>query len=434
MQIVCYNKRKKISKKALFAHFRRFMKKESFYEVAGLPHNKNYKKFIERETPMIEAENELRSPFERDYTRILHSTAFRRLKHKTQVFYNIESDHICTRMEHVWHVESVSYTIAKCLGLNTELTRAIAVGHDLGHAPFGHYGESVINKLHLAHLGTKFWHEKNSLYFCDNIELLPNRENLNKNLNLTYAVRDGIISHCGEKDINQIVPRKNYIDLKDFNLPGEYNPATFEGCVVKISDKIAYVGRDIEDAINLGFLTENTLKELSKIVKLSENSVINTSSIMRNMIYDICECSSPDKGICLSEEMSDTLNKIKQFNYKYVYDNERFNSFKKYAELILHDIFEILYSAYTPENIFTSLKSREKKYPNLMREFRDYLMKYMDSDKIPAKYATKNENYRNKKIYNDISNEKVYVKAIFDYIAGMTDRYAVKLFEELINY
>ncbi len=410
------------------------MIKEKFKNVAVLPENPNYQKLIEREIPITESLNDLRSPFERDYNRILHSTAFRRLKHKTQVFYNIESDHICTRMEHVWHVESVSYTIAKALGLNTELTRAIAVGHDLGHAPFGHYGESVINKLHLKYLGTKFWHEKNSLYFCDNIELLPNHANVNKNLNLTYAVRDGIISHCGEKDINQIVPRKNFIDLKDFNLPGEYNPATFEGCVVKISDKIAYVGRDIEDAINLNFLNENTLKELSKIVKLNEDGVINTSSIMRNMIYDICEQSAPEKGICLSEEMSYTLNEIKKFNYKYIYDNERFNSFKKYAELILNDIFELLYSAYSPDNVFTSLKAKEKKYPILMSGFASFLAKYIPKDKVPAKYLSKLEQYGNKMIYEDIQDEKVYVQAIFDYIAGMTDKYAVKLFEELINY
>lgn len=411
------------------------MNRNSFKDVAVIEGNKNYEKFIAREEEMFHSEVELRSPFERDYTRILHSTAFRRLKHKTQVFYNIESDHICTRMEHVWHVESVSSTIANWLGLNVELTRAISIGHDLGHAPFGHYGESVINRLHLEHLGTKFWHERNSLYFVDNVELLPNRNNHDKNLNLTYAVRDGIISHCGEKDINQIKPRYSFIDLeRDFTLPGEYNPASYEGCVVKISDKIAYVGRDIEDAINLGFLTENNLKELSKIVKLNENSVVNTSTIMSNMIVDICKCSSPDEGICLSDEMSDTLNKIKKFNYKYIYDNERFNSFKKYAEMILNDIFEILYNAYSEDNLFTVLKSKAKKYPTLMNEFMGFLAKYTYKDCLPQKLQPVSEKCLNAKIYGDLKDKKVYVQAIFDYIAGMTDRYCVKVFNELINY
>jgi dGTPase len=411
------------------------MTKNSFFEVSAREGNPNYEKLIQRENPMFQSDSELRTPFERDYTRILHSTAFRRLKHKTQVFYNIESDHICTRMEHVWHVESVSCTIAKWLGLNDELTRTISIGHDLGHAPFGHYGESVINKLHLEHLKRKFWHERNSLYFVDNVELLPDRNNNYKNLNLTYAVRDGIISHCGEKDINQIKPRRAFIDLeRDFNLPGEYNPITYEGCVVKISDKIAYVGRDIEDAINLGFLTESNLKELSKIVKLNENSVVNTSTIMSNMIVDICSNSSPDKGICLSDEMSDTLNKIKRFNYKYIYDNDRFNSFKKYAEMILNDIFEILYNAYSEENLFTALKAKAKKYPTLMNEFMGFLAKYSFKESLPAKLQPISDNCLNNKIYGDLSDKTAYVQAIFDYIAGMTDRYCVKVFNELINY
>lgn len=206
-------------------------------------------------------------------------------------------------MEHVLHVESVSYTIAKTLELNDELTHAIAMGHDLGHAPFGHYGESVINKLSKQYLGKNFWHERNGLYFVDNIELLPDHSDNFQNLNLTYAVRDGIISHCGERDINSLRPRNEFIDLQDFTTPGQYNPVTYEGCVVKIADKIAYIGRDIEDAISLGFLSENSLKELSKIVKLDDNSsVINTSTIMGNMIRDICKNSSVEKEfVCLKK-------------------------------------------------------------------------------------------------------------------------------------
>ena len=123
------------------------MNKESFLSVAANSNNENWDKFIKREKDLYNRKDEIRSEFARDHTRILHSLVYRRLKHKTQVFFNIENDHICTRMEHVSHVESVSSTIASYLGLNVELTKAIATGHDLGHAPFGHQGEDIIKEL-----------------------------------------------------------------------------------------------------------------------------------------------------------------------------------------------------------------------------------------------------------------------------------------------
>ena len=409
------------------------MKFNSFKDVAATENNPNYFKLIERESPLFQSQNEIRKPFARDYTRLLHCTAYRRLKHKTQVFYNIESDHICTRMEHVLHVESVSYTIAKSLELNDELTHAIAMGHDLGHAPFGHYGESIINKLCNEFLGTSFWHEKNGLYFADNIELLPDHNNELKNLNLTYAVRDGIISHCGEKDINSILPRKELIDLKEFSCPGQYNPATYEGCVAKISDKIAYLGRDIEDAINLGFLNEKDQKELSSIVKLGD-SIVNTSTIMGNMIRDICQNSSIEKGICLSDKMSDILNKIKEFNYEHIYANKRFETFKKYAEMIIKEIFNVLLDCYKDNEIFEELNKKKLIYPNLIEEFTNYLIKYCDYSIIPRNYMEKAIRCKNRKIYQQLQNKNLYIQSILDYISGMTDRYAVKVFNELISY
>jgi len=202
------------------------MAKEKFKSVAATPKNNNWNKLIERSAHLYSRKDEVRSPFARDYTRILHSLAYRRLKHKTQVFFNIDNDHICTRMEHVAHVESVSHTIAKNLGLNDELTRAIAIGHDLGHAPFGHQGETVISKLSEKYLNEKFWHEKNGLRFVEEIELLEDNYKKSRNLDLTYAVRDGIISHCGEVDENGLVPRGELIDLTDFEKAGQYQPAT----------------------------------------------------------------------------------------------------------------------------------------------------------------------------------------------------------------
>lgn len=132
------------------------MNKGKFESVATMPANSNWDILTSRTCELYSRRDEIRSPFARDYTRILHSTAYRRLKHKTQVFFNIANDHICTRMEHVAHVDSVSQTIAKSLGLNDELTKAIAMGHDLGHAPFGHQGEVVISDLSQKYLGERF--------------------------------------------------------------------------------------------------------------------------------------------------------------------------------------------------------------------------------------------------------------------------------------
>lgn len=231
------------------------MGKAKFSEQAVNEKNPNWAQLISRQNELYSRSDDVRSPFARDYTRILHSGAYRRLKHKTQVFFNINNDHICTRMEHVSHVESVSSTIAKTLGLNVELTKAISIGHDLGHAPFGHQGEVVIKSLSEKYLNQNFWHEQNGLRFVDKIEMLQDNYNIFKNLDLTYAVRDGILSHCGEVDENGIVPREMSVAIEEFDAPGKYQSSTWEGCVVKIADKIAYIGRDIEDAISLNFMS-----------------------------------------------------------------------------------------------------------------------------------------------------------------------------------
>jgi dGTPase len=168
--------------------------------------------------PSEDKPDDTRSQFYRDYSRILHCTSYRRLKHKTQVFFATQNDHICTRMEHVNHVVSISYTISKFMGLNTELTQAIALGHDLGHSPFGHEGETLLSEI-MQQWDGSFWHEKNGLYTADKIATLPNASNMHKNLRLTYAVRDGIISHCGETDENGLFPRPGAIDLEQIERP-----------------------------------------------------------------------------------------------------------------------------------------------------------------------------------------------------------------------
>ena len=181
---------------------------KKFSKEALVPENDKWELAIKRCDDLYSRKDDIRGPFARDYTRVLHSLAYRRLKHKTQVFFNAAgNDHICTRIEHVQHVESVSNTIAKELGLNEELTRAIAIAHDLGHAPFGHQGEDVIKRLTQKYLEKDFWHEQNGVYFVDDVELLEDNEKKFRNLDLTYAVRDGIISHCVELDENSIRPR-----------------------------------------------------------------------------------------------------------------------------------------------------------------------------------------------------------------------------------
>jgi dGTPase len=143
-----------------------------FYKVGIYEKNLKWAECIKRENVLYHRDSDIRSEFSRDYNRIIHSNAYRRLKHKTQVFFATRNDHICTRIEHVTHVASISYSIAKFLGLDTELTNAIAVGHDLGHAPFGHKGEEVLKKITEEKIEKTFWHEQNSLNFVDNIEVL----------------------------------------------------------------------------------------------------------------------------------------------------------------------------------------------------------------------------------------------------------------------
>ena len=409
------------------------MEKRKFVDVASVQANPNWVIHTKREIPLYSRSNDIRTPYERDFTRILHCLAYRRLKHKTQVFFNIDNDHICTRMEHVQHVESVSCTIAKFLGLNTDLTRAIAMGHDLGHAPFGHEGEVELTKIREENGMDKFWHERNSLRVIDKLELLEDDNRSYNNLRLTYAVRDGIISHCGEVDENGIKPRLSAIDLGDFNTPGEYQPFTWEGCVVKISDKIAYLGRDIEDAIRLKFITFSDLCELGKISRKYGRKAINTTVIMHNFIVSICENSSPDTGIILSNEYNNMLNEIKRFNIEKIYLNHKFDVYRDYVKSIIRSIYETLVNEYNGNNTIYNLLKMRSIYPTLIRDFIDFLDKYMFTSMLDKK-KVKYKRYKNDKIYGCLETKEIYIQAIIDFISGMTDRYAVEVYNELLKY
>ena len=406
----------------------------SFQEYAITEGNYKWENSISRLNPIINKPNEICSPFDRDYTRILHSSAYRRLKHKTQVFFATNNDHVCTRIEHVNHVASISRTIAKALGLNVSLAEAIAMGHDLGHSPFGHHGERIIEKIMNKHgFDDKFCHEKNSLRFVDIIETLPNYSGFKDNLNLTYAVRDGIVCHCGEVNENFLKPREEFIDLNDIE-KGKNMPYTFEGCVVKISDKIAYLGRDIEDAYNYKFFDKEdmmTLKQLAQEVmkKKIKFKDVNTSSLIHEFITNLCLNSNPEQGLTFSKEYYDMMNKIKKFNYQKIYSNERFKPFMKYAQLVINDIFDFLLGYYDGANTLKKLSKYSKFYPTLTIDFSDWLIKYSNIDE-----KTHNiRKYKNQIIYN-INDEFDYKQAIIDYISGMSDNYAIKVYHELIEF
>lgn len=366
----------------------------------------------------------IRDEFDRDFTRILNSNAYKRLKHKTQVFYAPENDHICTRIEHVNLVDSISYNIAEYLGLNTELTRAIAIGHDLGHSPFGHQGEKVLSQISEELLGEKFWHEKNGLYYVENIGLLEDYNGIERNLNLTYAVRDGIISHCGEVDENSLKPRKEYIDLKKYTYPNEYSPYTWEACVVKIADKISYIGRDIEDALRMKILSE---KDLEKINKIVETIKVSNSNIINYLVADVCINSNPEEGIKFSKEALETINGLKKFNLEKIYLGEFIQPSIRYSKLVINEVFYTLYKCFGNESTLKNLKKLKKYYPKLITEFIEWLANYSNID------CRKEEKYNNKILYN-LGKKEDYVRAILVYISGMTDNYIIKVYNEIVGF
>lgn len=398
-----------------------------FKNYAANENNPKWENIIARKLPLYHREHDIRSEFERDYTRIIHSNSYRRLKHKTQVFFSPENDHICTRIEHVTHVESISYSIANYLGLNTELTKAIAVSHDLGHSPFGHIGEKILSNFSKNDLGVPFWHEKNGLDLVDSIELLEDSQKYKQNLNLTYAVRDGIISHCGEIDENGLKPRNEFIDLSDYTKPNQFSPYTWEACVIKIADKISYIGRDIEDAITLGIL-DGHLDELYELLNYNrKDKKLNNSNIIHYLVSDLCENSSPENGLCFSDEAYNLMNKIKEFNYKNIYFSDRIMPSNRYFEVVLTEIYNTLKSSFDGNSAFASAKSLQKFYPKLYHGFLDFLHCYYDY------YDRESSGFKNVVLFED-SNVSNFYQAILLFVSGMTDNYAMEIYDEIIGF
>ena len=370
-----------------------------------------------------EAPCEVRSDFERDGNRILYSEDFRRLRHKTQVFFNAKNDHICTRMEHVLYVNSISNTIGRTLNLNQDLLTAIALGHDIGHAPFGHSGERALNTmLSAVNPALHFHHENHSLRVADRLSKRISQEMIADRcgLNLTYEVRDGIVSHCGEnydeyilKADKQKKPEAIYSDDHRHKMP-----YTTEACLVRLVDKIAYVGRDIEDAIRAKLIDYNDIDpEVRKVLGATNGEMINT------LVMDLIESSYGTEYIRLSPEKGQALKEMILQNNQNIYKSDMIQQYEKNATNTMEGLFTMLYRyvkdiwgealAGTPADacaIPTSVW--EKLLASEESSVKRRLIKYISEKGYGPREAPPEQ-------------------IVTDYIAGMTDAYALKTYEEI---
>lgn len=336
---------------------------------------------------------DLRGDYFRDQTAIVHSTPFRRLKHKTQVFFAPQNDHICTRIEHVLHVSTIATTICKGLGLDVELAQAIALGHDLGHAPFGHIGEKVLNEVAQSIGG--FIHEVHGLRVVDKIA------KNGKGLNLTYAVRDGIISHCGEIFVQSLVPEKQLKDLDAISTRNSV-PLTYEGCVVRVADKIAYLGRDIEDAITAKLIT---MRDVPK--RLKRNLGTTNGEIIDKLVMDVVRSSKGKEVITFSDEKFELLCELRDFNYFYIYNHPRLLESDRLIQELLTHLYERL------------LQSFEK--------YGDDAKGYSNSEFRCVRHFGKFFSVRRELYHKEAHPER----CIVDFVAGMTDLYALESAREI---
>ena len=287
-----------------------------------------------------------RTEFQRDRDRIIYSNSFKRLKNKTQVFFAPEGDHYITRLTHTFDVAQIARSIARSLGLNEDLAEAIALGHDLGHTPFGHVGEKVLAKLAVR----GFQHNEQSLRVVDVIE------KGGRGLNLTQEVRDGILQHKSSG-----------------------KPQTPEGEAVSLADRIAYINHDIEDAIRAGILQEKDLP--ANAVKILGDK---TKVRINRAIADIYENSCGKPHVSMSDEVMSATNELRAFMFKNVYD-------------------------------FTNIAIQERAERMLTQMF-EYFMKH--TDKLPKSYLS---------LLEREDKERV----VCDYLSGMTDRYAISVFQSI---
>jgi len=349
-----------------------------------------------------EREKDVRGDYFRDQTAIIHSTAFRRLKHKTQVFFSPENDHVCTRIEHVLHVATIAATICKGLvedgwNLDIDMAYAIGLGHDIGHAPFGHAGETKLQEL-LEPSGFLFAHEINSYRVVEHIA------NHGQGLNLTYGVKDGIIFHNGEKIEQSLKPEEHRNDLESVR-DRTGKPSSYEGCAVRFADKIAYLGRDIEDAMLAGFIKrEDVPEKLRAALGDTNGEIINT------LVMDVISSSiASGDAICLSEEKHGLILQLYHFDRNHIYNHEKILRYKESCQSIVEALFEYLSVLY--EQCGDEYERYEKSPVLFVRRFGRYLK---EMDAFYRASAGETPNFR-----------------VMDYVAGMTDLYALECMREI---
>ena len=330
-------------------------------------------------------QNGYRQAFSIDADRILHSHAYTRYIDKTQVFYLIQNDHITHRVLHVQLVSKIARTIGRFLGLNEDLIEAIALGHDIGHAPFGHDGERFLSELCIQHDIGFFQHNVQSVQFMDKVE------RKGRGWNLCLQTLDGVLCHDGEIHEEILQPeRDKSFEILDNSLNSKKNnpdfslvPMTLEGCVVRMADTISYIGRDIEDAIRMNLIKRSDLPRES--VELLGNT---NGTIVFNLVTDILQNSFEKSYVAFSPEASRVLYDLKKFNLEHIYMNLKIKTHIK----TIRNLFAYLFDMYLNDI------AKENQSSVIYTQFLDGMSKdYMDNH----------------------SNAEI----VRDFVSGMTDQY-----------
>ena len=347
-----------------------------------------------RRRPDPTAQEDHRQHFAIDADRILHSLAYTRYIDKTQVFYLVKNDHITHRVLHVQLVSRISRTIGRHLGLNEDLIEAIALGHDLGHAPFGHDGEKYLSDLCLDHGIGYFVHAVQSVEFLEMIE------KKGRGLNLSLQVLDGILSHDGEVDLPTLAPEGGLtfadfdqrVAAKRFDPHSSLTPMTTEGCVVRLADTISYIGRDLEDAIRLGIIRREDLPKNSTRILGETNG-----KIVYALVTDLISTSREGRTVAFSQETAEALQELKNFNRERIY----YNSMIKAEGAKIEHLFQLIF-----DTLLKDIVSGKWETASLADFVKDMDQAYLEN-RQPA-------------------------EIVRDFIAGMTDEYFLRLGRDLL--